>query len=104
MAIRLSHLIQGMIIIGALASALVRLLGHIRPSHDRLGWERERQMDEETKSKRAAEDNSWYKLATRHGVTAARDDEKAAKDRVTRNRWTARRISDDLRAALLESG
>jgi hypothetical protein len=61
-------------------------------------------MDEETKPKRKAKDNPWYRLATFHGEPAAPDDEVAAKNRVTWNRWMAPRIPDDLRAALLEKG
>jgi hypothetical protein len=51
-------------------------------------------MDEETKPKRKAKDNPWYQLATLHGEPAALDDEVAAKNRLTWNRWMARRISD----------
>ena len=61
-------------------------------------------MDEETKPKRAAKDNPWYQLATFHGEPKDADDERATKNRVTWNRWMASRISDDLRAALLEKG
>ena len=61
-------------------------------------------MDEETKPKRKAKDNPWYKLATFHGEPKDADDEVAVKNRVTWNRWMASRIPDDLRAALLEKG
>src|SRR6476646_4060550 len=61
-------------------------------------------MDEETKPKRKAKENPWYKLATFHGEPKDADDEVAVKNRVTWNRWMARLISDDLRAALLEKG
>src|SRR5690349_13083725 len=65
----------------------------------------ERQMDEETKPKRKAKDNPWYRLATMHGEPADfRDKEVVAKNRVTWNRWMASRIRDDLRADLLEKG
>jgi uncharacterized protein YjbI with pentapeptide repeats len=63
-----------------------------------------RQVDEETKPKRKAKDNPWYRLATFHGEPASADDEVAAKNRVTWNRWMASRIPDDLKAVLLEKG
>jgi hypothetical protein len=58
--------------------------------------------DEETKPKRKAKDNPWYRLATLHGEPSGRYDEIAKKNRVTWNRWMAARISDQLKPDLRE--
>src|SRR5689334_19187602 len=82
-------------------------LRHYRPADlcDGLLAQRgRRQVDEETKPKRKAKDNPWYKLATFHGEPKDADDEVATKNRVTWNRWMASRISDDLRAVLRKRG
>ena len=60
--------------------------------------------DEETKPKRQAKDNPWYRLATLHGEPSGSHDEIAQKNRVTWNRWMASRVSDDLKTALREKG
>jgi hypothetical protein len=59
-------------------------------------------VDVETKPKRKAKDNPWYRLATLHGEPSEPHDEIAARNRLTWNRWMAPRISDDLRADLLK--
>ena len=45
--------------------------------------------DEERKPKRKAGDNPWYRLATLHGEPSEPDDEIAARNRLTWNRWMA---------------
>jgi uncharacterized protein YjbI with pentapeptide repeats len=54
--------------------------------------------------KRWAKNNPWYRLATLHGQPSDRDDEIAVKNRVTWNRWMARKLPADLKATLLEKG
>jgi hypothetical protein len=61
-------------------------------------------VDEETKPKRAAADNPWFRLATLHGEPANLDDKRAAKNRETWNRWLAPRLPEELKAALLDPG
>jgi len=61
-------------------------------------------MTDETKPKPKAKDNPWYRLATLHGEPATPDDEFVVKNRVTWNRWMASKISEDLKATLLETG
>jgi hypothetical protein len=58
-------------------------------------------LNEETRPKRKAKDNPWYRLATFHGEPSGPNDEIQAKNRETWNRWFASKISDDRRAALL---
>jgi uncharacterized protein YjbI with pentapeptide repeats len=60
--------------------------------------------NEETKPKRKAKDNRWYRLATLHGEPSSSDDEIARRNRITWNRCMAARISDELRTALRETG
>lgn len=55
----------------------------------------------ETKPRRKAKDNPWYRLATLHGEPSYVHDEIAAKNRVAWNRWMASRLTDDVRASLL---
>ena len=59
-------------------------------------------VDEETKPKRKAKDNPWYRLATLHGEPSKHNHEIAMKKRVSWNRWMASRISDELKIALRE--
>jgi uncharacterized protein YjbI with pentapeptide repeats len=58
--------------------------------------------DDGTKPRRKAKDNPWYRLATLHGEPSRASDEIAGKNRATWNRWMASRLSDDVRASLLE--
>jgi uncharacterized protein YjbI with pentapeptide repeats len=51
-------------------------------------------VDEETKPKRKAKDNPWYRLATLHGEPSSLDDDVAARNRATWNRYMASAIGD----------
>src|ERR1700722_5697642 len=64
----------------------------------------ESQPVEERAPKRKAKDNPWYWLATLHGQPSHSDDEIAAKNRVTWNRWMASRLPDSHKTALLKKG
>ena len=59
--------------------------------------------DDETKPRRKAKDNPWYRLATLHGEPSDTNDEIAGKNRVTWNRWIASQLTDNLKTMLLEA-
>jgi hypothetical protein len=59
-----------------------------------------------SKPKRKARDNPWYRLATLYGEPDPHDplfQEKLLKNRMTWNRWVASLISEEQRAALIDT-
>jgi hypothetical protein len=61
--------------------------------------------DDETKPKRKAKDNSWYRLVTLHGEPSGLGEIViVTKNRKTWNRWMASKMPNDQRASLLETG